>query len=98
MSRLKNLLEGEVRCAECKQPMLAGAAVVMNGQHLHPIGCFEPALARWRAQIDEALDKGVATVELSVSMSSVSPGVARHLGELAGDVIRKRRSSARAIR
>jgi hypothetical protein len=82
VSRLKNLLAGEVRCEECKQPMLPGAAVVMNGQHLHPIGCFAPALARWRAEIDELLNKGVA----------------RHLGELASDVIRKRRSSARTVR
>jgi hypothetical protein len=78
--------------------MLPGAAVVMNGEHLHPIGCFGPALSKWRAEIDELLSKGLGSVELSVSMSSVSPGVARHLGELAGDVLRKRRSSARAIR
>jgi hypothetical protein len=98
VSRLKNLLPGEVRCATCKQPMLPGAAAFMNGQHFHPIECFDVGLSRWREQIDADLVKGVGSVELTISIPSLSPAVARHLGELAGDLIRKRRAAARTIR
>lgn len=73
--------------------MLQAAAVIMNGQHLHPIGCFGPSLKKWRQAVDEALEKNLGAIDLSVSMGSVSPEVALRLGRLTGDVLRARKVS-----
>jgi hypothetical protein len=73
--------------------MLAAAAVTMNGKTYHPIGCFGPALAKWRADVDRALSKHVGAFDLSVSMQSATPDVALQLGKLTGEVLRRRRAS-----
>lgn len=75
-------------CAECGERMLKAAAVVMNGQTYHPIGCFDKALGRLRRAVDESLTKNLGGFSLSIEMESVSPEVARHLGELAENVVR----------
>jgi hypothetical protein len=73
--------------------MLEAAAVVLNGQALHPIGCFEPALRKWRGRLDAAIKKNAASLDLVVSMKSVSPEIAYHLGALTADVMRARRAA-----
>jgi hypothetical protein len=50
------LKPGQVRCGHCDGALLAAAAVTMNGQAFHPIGCFGPALAKWMAEVNERLD------------------------------------------
>ena len=83
----------EVRCTECGEAMLKAAAVVMNGEPLHPVGCFEPALRKWRARVDELITKNVGGFELSISMESARPGATESLERLAGDVVRARRAA-----
>jgi hypothetical protein len=78
--------------------MLEAAAVVMAGQPIHPIGCFEPALRKWIARLDSMVAKGVGAVDWSISMKSVSPEVACRLGALTGDVLRAARARRRAAR
>jgi hypothetical protein len=76
--------------------MLKAAAVIMNGETLHPIGCFEPAFKRYMKVVDERLQKHVGGFDLTVSMESTSPEIAYRLGRLSGDVLsalRARRAS-----
>lgn len=88
----RKLRPGEVRCGECRQPLLEAAAVIMRGQPLHPIGCFEPALRKWIATLDALVAKGAGAVDWSISMGSVSPKIAYHLGQLTIDVLQAARA------
>lgn len=69
--------------------MLKAAAVILNGETLHPIGCFEPALKRYM----KIVRKHAGAFDLSVSMESVSPEVALHLGKVTGDILIARRAA-----
>ena len=51
----RRLKAGEVRCAECLEPMFEVAAVLFQKQHLHPIGCFGKLLARTLSSIEAAI-------------------------------------------
>lgn len=75
--------------------MLEAAAVVMNGQHLHPEGCYEPALRKWKAQLDELVVKHVGAFDLSLSMPTVSPSLAFRMGQITVDVMLPKRRAAR---
>ena len=93
MKRAPALRPDEVRCAECKRPMLKAAAVILNGETLNPIGCFEPALKRYMSAVNRRIRAHAGAIDLSVSMESASPEVAMQLGKLTGDLLRARRAS-----
>lgn len=95
MSRRKRLAAGECYCEHCYQPMLAAAAVTMNRKTYHPIGCFAPALARWREEVDRRLLRHVGSFELSVSMESATPELAGRIGQLARDLSRGLKAGAK---
>jgi len=87
------LKPGEVRCVECGEAMLEAAAVKLSGQPLHPVGCFGPALAKWKAAALERLEKHLGSLDFSIQIGTVTPRVAYDLGRLSADVLRNLRAS-----
>lgn len=73
--------------------MLKAAAVILNGETLHPIGCFEPALKRYMKVVDARLKKQLVAFDLTVSMESASPEVAMQLGKLTGEILIARKAA-----